>query len=125
MSYNAAPPPVYPASPTGGMQQTNTMAIVSLVFGILGLVGVCPGIGAIVALITGYMARSSIRQEPGRYSGEGLATGGIILGWIGVALIVCGLCGSLIWFFFMGGMAIIGAATQPHSLLPVLTALFA
>ena len=124
MSYSASPPPVYPASPSS-TQQTHTMAIVSLIFGILGLVGVCPGLGAIIALITGYMARSSIRQDPARYSGDGLATGGIILGWIGVALIVCGLCSGLVWFFFMGGMAIIGAASQSHSLLPLLTGLFA
>jgi hypothetical protein len=124
MSYNAAPPPVYPASPSSG-QQTQPMAIVSLIFGILGLVGVCPGLGSIIGLITGYMARSTIRQDPARYSGDGLATGGIVLGWIGVALMACGLCSALVWLFFMGGMAIIGAATQSHSLLPLLTALFA
>ena len=30
-------------------QQTHTLAIVSLIFGILGLVGICPGLGSIVA----------------------------------------------------------------------------
>lgn len=126
MGYYSQDPqqPSNPVPPPMPMQQTNTLAIVSLVFGILGLVQVCPGLGSIIALITGYMAKGQIKAEPMRYGGDGLATGGIILGWIGVALIVCGLCGFLAWLLFFGGMAIL-SSSQPQSWVPGLVGLFA
>ena len=46
----------------------------------------CPVILSIPALIIGYQGRSEIRASQGRQSGGGLATAGIVLGWIGVAL---------------------------------------
>ncbi len=104
--------------PSAG-QETHTMAIVSLVFGILGLIQVCPGLGSIIAVVTGNMARGEIRRDPARYTGEGLAKGGVILGWIGIGLMACALCGFLIWLLFFGGMVILGL-TQPSSWLPVL-----
>jgi hypothetical protein len=70
---------------------TSTLAIISLVTGILSYVGL-PVLGAIAALITGYLARSETRAIPPRASGDGLATAGIILGWIHVALVVIGFC---------------------------------
>lgn len=69
---------------------THTLAIVSLVAGILGLT-VCSGIGSIAALVTGYLARDEIRKRPGMYSGDGMATAGIVLGWVGVALMCIGV----------------------------------
>ena len=95
------------------------MAIISLVFGILGLVGVCPGLWSIIALVTGNLARGDIRRDPARYTGDGLAKGGVILGWIGIALMACALFGFLIWLLFFGGMVILGL-TQPSSWLPLL-----
>ncbi len=100
-------------------QQTHTMAIVSLIFGILGLVQVCPGLGSIIAVVTGNMAKGDIQRDPARYTGEGLAKGGVILGWIGIALMGCALCGFVIWLLFFGGMVILGLS-QPSSWLPVL-----
>jgi len=81
------------------------MAIASLVLGVSGLT-VVPLIGSILALIFGYMARNDVRQRPDEVSGEGLATAGIIMGWIavgltilgvlaGVGFLVCGICGSI------------------------------
>ncbi len=106
------------------MPQTHTMAIVSLIFGILGLVQVCPGIGSIIAVVTGNMAQGDIRRNPGMYSGDGLAKGGIILGWVGIALVACALCGFLIWLVFFGGLVMLGL-TQQQSWLPLLNALLA
>jgi hypothetical protein len=74
------------------------MAIVSLISGILGLT-LIPVLGSIVALVTGYMARNEIRASGGTVGGGGLATAGLILGWIGVALGVIGLC--------IGGVALL------------------
>jgi hypothetical protein len=44
------------------------------------------GIGAVLALIFGYRARSQIKKSAGTQTGSGLATAGIILGWIGITL---------------------------------------
>jgi Domain of unknown function (DUF4190) len=64
---------------------TNGKAIASLVLGIVGLTGI-PFVASIVAIALGYMARSEV-QETGQ-SGGGLATAGIILGWVGLILVI-------------------------------------
>lgn len=84
--------------PAGG-QQTNGMAIGSLVASILGLVCFY-FIGPIIGVILGYMARKQIRESGGAQGGEGMAMAGIIIGWIGIALSVLGMV-----FFF----AVLGA----------------
>lgn len=66
---------------------TNGSAIASLVLGIAGLV-VVPLI-APLALVFGYRARREIAERGDE--GRGLATAGIVLGWIGVALLVLGV----------------------------------
>ncbi|MER3514520.1 MAG: hypothetical protein C4310_09150 [Chloroflexota bacterium] len=75
------------------------MAIVSLVTGILGLT-LCVGLGGVIALITGYMARNEIRQKPGMYTGEGLATAGLVLGGVGIAYFVLSLVLGVLGFMF-------------------------
>ena len=82
---------------------SSTLAIVSLVSAILGFTFV-PVIGTIVALITGYMARSETRSIPPRASGDGLATAGIIMGWIQVALFVITVCCGIAYFVFFLGL---------------------
>ena len=73
-------PPAYGYNPP-----TNGMAIASLVFGILGLT-VLFGLGSILALVFGYVARGQIKRSNGAEGGRGLAMAGLVLGWIGVAL---------------------------------------
>ena len=58
------------------------MAIASLVLGILWIYW----IGSVLALIFGYQARKQIAERG--ESGAGLATAGIVLGWIGVGVLV-------------------------------------
>ncbi len=101
-------------------QQTHTLAIVSLIFGILGLVGICPGLGAIVAVITGGMAQREIQADPARYTGDGLAKAGLILGWIGIGLTALGVCAAIAYFLFIA--VIIGTSDFQGSfrLLPPL-----
>ncbi len=103
------PPPQYAAPP-----QTHTMAIVSLIFGIMGIIGMCAGIGPIVAVICGNMALGEIRANPARYTGDGLAKAGIIIGWIGLALSVCAICGVIAYFVFAAG--ILGLSLSQSSL---------
>lgn len=78
-------PPPYPAA-----LPTSTMAIISLIAGIAGFT-IVPMIGSIVAVITGMAARNETRANPPTASGDGLATAGIVMGWVGVALSVAGI----------------------------------
>ncbi len=68
-----------------------------LIAGILGLTFL-PTIGSIAAIVTGYMAKKEIRESGGAFSGDGLATAGLILGWIGVGLLLIGLCVACVAF---------------------------
>ncbi len=70
---------------------TSMLAITSLIAGILGFTAF-PVLGMLVALITGYMARQETRAVPPTASGDGLATAGIVMGWIQVGLIVFAFC---------------------------------
>ncbi len=66
--------------------QTSTTAVISLIFGILSWLFL-PVVGAIVAVITGHMARAEIRRAPpGSIEGDGMALAGLILGWIQLIL---------------------------------------
>jgi len=65
------------------IQQTpdnNTLAIASLVLGILSLFFYM--ITAIPGIITGHMARSRIKNNPHQYSGKGMALAGLIISYI-------------------------------------------
>jgi Domain of unknown function (DUF4190) len=65
-----------------GPSRTNGLAISALVLGIL-----LP-VGSILAVIFGHIARRQIRRSAGSQGGEGLAVAGLVLGWVGVALIL-------------------------------------
>ena len=91
-----------PPTSNADILPTSTLAIVSLVSAILGFTFV-PIIGTIVALVTGYMARSETRSIPARASGDGLATAGIIMGWVQVALAVITVCCAIAYFVFVLG----------------------
>lgn len=93
----AHPPPYgqpyghgYPYAPA---RSTNGLAIASMVLGILWLYW----IGSILALVLGYIATNQIRERG--EGGGGMATAGIVLGWIGVGFlglaIVIGLASSV------------------------------
>jgi hypothetical protein len=87
-----SPPGVRPApgGPAGLRPYTpvarssNGMAVASLVLGILWIYWV----GSVLALIFGYIARQQIDQHQGMQDGRGMATAGIVLGWIGVGFLV-------------------------------------
>jgi Domain of unknown function (DUF4190) len=62
---------------------TSGMAIASLVMGLLWMYW----IGSILAICLGYAARREIGNNAGRIEGQGMATAGIILGWIGIGML--------------------------------------
>lgn len=108
-SWQAPPPPpgpemTVPIPPGPGMHQqpyparqtTNGLAIASLVLGIVWIYW----IGSILALIFGYVARKQIDASQGWQGGRGMATAGIVLGWVGV--------GFLLLAMFIGFIGFIG-----------------
>lgn len=76
------PPYGYPYPPP---QRTNGLAIASMVLGILWLYW----IGSILALVFGYVAKRQIKERG--EAGGGMATAGIVLGWIGVGILALAL----------------------------------
>ncbi len=83
--------PEYPQVPPPYFAQTSTLATISLIAGIVSWV-IVPLVGAVVAVITGHMAKSEIRNSNGRLTGDGMATAGLILGYIQIGLTVLAIC---------------------------------
>jgi hypothetical protein len=77
--------------PPAGVPQNSTMAIVSLVAGVLGWV-LIPILGPIVAVITGHMAQGQIKGSNGALRGRGLAIAGLILGYAQIVLLAAMIC---------------------------------
>jgi Domain of unknown function (DUF4190) len=95
-------------TPPGGTSvphppETSLLAVVSLVAGILGLVGafIAPLLASIVAIVCGHIARSRIARDRAQLTGDGLAIVGLVLGYTGIAL-------SLIGVIFWGAMFGVG-----------------
>ena len=96
------PPPPYPPGfatpgympPAPTVPTTNGFSIASLVLGIVWVFG----IGAILAVIFGFVARKQIRESGGRQGGAGLALAGIILGFVGIA-------GLILWIVVIVAVA--------------------
>jgi hypothetical protein len=88
----AGPPPGYPGGAPGwppygyAPSPTNGLAIASLVLGIVGW-PFC-GIGSVIAIVLGFAARGQIKNSGGRQGGAGIATAGIVLGFIGCAFLL-------------------------------------
>jgi hypothetical protein len=80
--YGQYPPP-YPPSGGWGPQSTNGLAVAALILGIVGWLA-C-GVGSVLAIIFGFISHAQIRESQGRQRGSGMATTGIILGFVGVA----------------------------------------
>jgi hypothetical protein len=97
-------------TPSAG--RTNTMAIISLVAGGLSIFGhaVIPGLGggtlAIVAIVTGLIARGEIKRTGEK--GTWMATVGIVLGAIHIALI------AVIIVVLVGAVFVLGSLALFH-----------
>jgi hypothetical protein len=76
----------YPVPVVVRPSRTNGMAIASMVLGILWLWWV----GSILAVIFGHVALSQTKKDPSQ-GGRGMAIAGVVLGWIGVAVLILAL----------------------------------
>jgi hypothetical protein len=85
----------YPQAPV--VVETSGWAIFSLIAGLLGWMGVV-GVGGLAAIIAGHIAKGQIRNSHGRMGGNGLATAGLVLGYLNVGLAVIGGCLLLLIF---------------------------
>jgi len=66
------------------VQTTNGLAIASLV---LAIVTLC-GVGSILGIVFGFVARRQIQASGGTQKGDGLALAGIIIGFATLAIMI-------------------------------------
>ena len=95
--------------------QTNSLAIISLVASIGSFFAhIIPGVGglavALVAVITGYMARNQIKKTGEQ--GMGMATAGMIIGIVHLVLIALGVIALILIVVFGVGIAFLGIAAR-------------
>jgi membrane protein YqaA with SNARE-associated domain len=64
-----------------------------------------PTLGSVVAVILGYMAKSEINSSAGQLEGSGLATTGLVLGYIGLGLALLAIVAV-----FLGWLGICGCS---------------
>ena len=100
---------------TAQQGQTNTLAIISLVAGVGSFFAhIIPGVGgftvAVVAIVTGYMARNQIKQTGEQ--GMGMATAGMIIGIVHLVLIALGVIALILIVVFGVGIAFLGIAAR-------------
>lgn len=71
--------------------RSNSLAVASLVLGIISLVTLCckgfGGIPGILAIVFGCISRPAIRRSSGRETGMGFSTAGIVMGIISLAIV--------------------------------------
>ena len=82
------------------VRQNSTLAVISLVAGILGWT-LLPFLGSLVAIVTGHMARKEIRLNPA-LDGDSMAIIGLVLGWVVVIGTVLAIFAFVLFF---GGLA--------------------
>lgn len=87
-----SPPPLPPLGNYQPARQTNVWAVISLLSSLLAWLGLF-GVGGVVGIVTGVIARNDIANSGGTQTGEELAIIGIILGALNVLLTCVGtLC---------------------------------
>ena len=104
-----------PPFQSGTPLPNSTLSLTSLIMGIVGWVFL-PIVGAIIAVITGHMAKKEIRQSNGLLGGDGMATAGLVLGYSNLAL---GLCACLALIIFPALLlGLFGTADQLFNTIP-------
>ncbi len=91
-SYGTTPAYEQPTSTVYTSQKKDdSSGLISLIFGILGCIGILPCIGSIIAIFMGHSAK---RKGESQYSSIG-----VILGYIGICLyVIGGIIGLILWF---------------------------
>lgn len=95
------------------IRPTCSTATISLVFGILCWF-LLPFVGAVIAVITGHMARAEIRRSQGALEGDGMAVAGLVLGYVHLGLALLAFIAILLFFGGMIGFLAFLAAIAGH-----------
>ena len=93
----------YQQTPPLSTPPNSTMAMISMIAGIVGWVLV-PLLGSLVAIITGHMAKREIRESMGQLGGDGMATAGLVMGYL--QLVPTILCICVVVIMLAMGMSI-------------------
>lgn len=94
-------------SPVPNPNKNQTLAIVSLISGLVGLF-FCLGLTGPIALITGFMARKRASQSPDEYGGETLALIGIITGALATLVLLAFVAYFAFIFLIVGANIMAG-----------------
>ncbi len=89
--------------PVAGQGQNKTLAIVSIVCGILSLLCCFSVVTGPAGIVTGVMGKKNAEQNPNEFGGRSLALGGIITGAIGTLLFIV-LFVLQVFFGILGGI---------------------
>jgi Domain of unknown function (DUF4190) len=103
---------VYPYYPGPVAPSTNGLAIASLILSIAGFIGL--GIvGSVLGVIFGHVAQGQIKRAVPPQEGQGLASAGTIMGYIGIGLNLILLIGILIFVFIIPIIAVGNGSSTP------------
>lgn len=92
------------------------LAVVSLVFGILGFAPLTI-IGSIIAIVTGHAALEQIREEGGRLGDQAMARAGRTLGYIQFTIFVVVVAFCALWMYGRSGTVLTTPATPDQVVL--------
>jgi uncharacterized protein DUF4190 len=123
LDYGGYRMPPYPGPMVNPGLPTDTKATLSLVLGLISLVGIFCYIGLFVgipAIILGALARRDIRRSGGAVGGSGMALAGIITGSIGSTLFLLYI-GFLVSMFVVASKSIATLPTTPLPSPPIAT----
>jgi uncharacterized membrane protein YidH (DUF202 family) len=83
---------------------TSSSAIVGLVLSILGLISGCLIVSPF-AIWLYYRTRDEVARGDASPDSMGIATAGLVMGWIGTALLLLSCCFGIAWVFLVAGVA--------------------
>lgn len=87
LQQQAQPPGVSARGGGGSIAGDQTLPLISLVLGVLGIVlSFCCGAGIPLgagAMVLGFLGMNNVKKDPDKYGGRGLAVAGLILGAVG------------------------------------------
>jgi Domain of unknown function (DUF4190) len=106
----AAPPQPYTPAAAYSAPRYNAWAIVSISFAVSTAIGTC-GLGGLVAVITGHIARQQIKRTG--ESGASLALAGLVVGYVAMGLFALFILAYILFFVFAFAFAATHPVTSP------------